>query len=692
MVSNMSEEPRRQGAAPDVVGEWLARLEVARRMCRLYDPEHRATMRARQQLWSATTRLPERELVVLVTPAGFELPGRSLGALAKASAHLASQLWRLGIKAVRVRPPVAADVVERLLRLLTDLTDRPSEEDRARVLEDEKELGGVDLLPVVMDGLVYVEDDEPGGAPPGDDALRSGGDGRMIRGGRGSGGVRRAGVAEGGVEVTSHGDGDAIDELLALLDRPPQEAGDGSDLLLAVERVFAGTGSRVHHGTARDAASVLDGTDELFEVGGAEDTRLRSASATPRSRSAVAPPRRVQVPASIPPGWRPPTGRGERSAGAPLEQSSFGQRRHETPESARVPAYHRHPLLRKTLATRPPGWPEQQLGDHAVRRHVDLILMAAHHLWPESEIAARAHDGLVRRYFERLELGEFEPAFAIAHDLVTAGDHRLPDRLAGEDGLEALLEALAVWGKEHRREVARIAGLLGVRLVPHIGRALATEERMSHRRRMLEMMLAIGAPAIPQVEAWLRDERWYVVRNGLFVLRHLKAPDLAAAAAPLSDHAEPKVAAEAIRCLAVAGDPRWRERFRELMGRHSSVARREAFTLASILRDDDLGRVLLQELARRKGLRLADDETLDLITALGRFPLPDVSEELRRLADLPNWRYPFRLTPVWEAVARAAAHQPSPAAEEILDRLARRRDPAAELARQVLARRQEEGA
>jgi HEAT repeat protein len=331
----------------------------------------------------------------------------------------------------------------------------------------------------------------------------------------------------------------------------------------------------------------------------------------------------------------------------------------------------------------------EALGDHGLRRHSELILLSIPSLWPDSPLARLAEERLVQRYFQRIELGEFRQAAEIVRDLGSvAGGSRILE-LAGPEGLDALLDALEVWGKEHRNEVAQVAVTLGVRLIPTILEALGSEEQLSRRRRMLEMALAIGKPALPYLRGKLEDERWFVVRNAVFLMRRLEDPDLSTTLSGLIDHDEPKVVAEVITALAGAGDTKWAVAFRRLFDRKDEASRREALTVASHLQHPELGRFLVKRLKKKGMLHIRDQETLDMIGVLGNYSEPEVIEELSRLASLPGWRYPFRLTHLWEAVAKAAARLSSPAGDQILTKIASQKDPSAELAAELLERRRE---
>jgi HEAT repeat protein len=78
---------------------------------------------------------------------------------------------------------------------------------------------------------------------------------------------------------------------------------------------------------------------------------------------------------------------------------------------------------------------------------------------------------------------------------------------------------------------------------------LATESNRSRRRRLLNFIVAQGPAVIPQVILYLNDERWYVVRNMIVLLRALKDQTSLPEMRKLARHPDLRVRMEAIKSL-----------------------------------------------------------------------------------------------------------------------------------------------
>ncbi len=201
------------------------------------------------------------------------------------------------------------------------------------------------------------------------------------------------------------------------------------------------------------------------------------------------------------------------------------------------------------------------------------------------------------------------------------------------------------------------------------------------------MVVAIGQPAIPHLHSSLSDSRWFVVRNALLLVRRLRDPELANRARELVNHDDPRVVAEAVLSLVAAGDVGWVHGLDRLLASEDPGWFHEGVALAAKIRHPEVGKRLVTLSRSKTGAALRQPETLELIEALGAFPSAEVEEELTRLIGLAQWRLPFRLTPVWEAAARAAAKLPDPMGPRLLTKLARQRDASGQLAKRLLTQR-----
>jgi HEAT repeat protein len=193
------------------------------------------------------------------------------------------------------------------------------------------------------------------------------------------------------------------------------------------------------------------------------------------------------------------------------------------------------------------------------------------------------------------------------------------------------------------------------------------------RRRVFDLLSALGADVVPEASRWLSDPNWYVVRNMIALLRAVSDRTSLAMIRRLTAHADLRVRLEALRSLLeldpTAGhehlltamadpDPRAATAAVELAGQHGGPTMLEP--LLRILGGWDVR-------GRRRPIRLA------ALQALGRVGRP---EALLRLA--PYFR--DRWLPFPSVVERRAAYEsllgyPPDARAALVERGHRSRDP-----------------
>jgi len=687
---------------------FLEQLELTRRLAVYYPADHPAFAEGRRRL-ETVLDLPPGEELVQIRPSGFFIGEDPLHRPGSPARRFAAQLFAAGLVGVVIRSPLAEGDMGSLLDAITALPSRPGPDDREAFLEATEGMSSFRFLPL--------------------DASRflSAGSGLISMAGRSLWEALVSGLTGGALGTSGEG-GLTPGEMARLV----EEAGDPTGFLeLLVEHLLRLLGRAEERGAMVEGLGLIGSAEEMVRALSPDRQRLAGRlmvqhAAPPDSLAARLPevlePRLVLdgVEALIAGGIAVPSAvqRLVYQLAAPISEASDPWRRRGIPVDPDTIERARTLLQRipdspaatpETAASEPEEpWsarPEiaraledgkpfsealaRSLGTGAVRGELTWILETV--MAPEAgfgpTVRTAAQARLADVYVEHVELGEFDAALGIADRLSRAGDETALGRLSGPEGLSALLEALATWGKEQRRAVLAIVHRLGERFVPAILERLAEEKGLSNRKRLLEMVVAVGAPAIPYLREELTDERWFVVRNAVMLLRRLKDPRLAEEVRPLLEHGNPKVVAEAVLGTVAAGGREWIRGLDRLLRSGDPAWIHEGLVLASKLRHREVGRRIVEFVRGRTGVSLRDPVVLEAIETLGYFEGEEVEAELRRLAGLSTWRTTFRLTPVWTAVARAAARIPGEGGTRILERLASQKDPSSELARKLLAQR-----
>ena len=223
------------------------------------------------------------------------------------------------------------------------------------------------------------------------------------------------------------------------------------------------------------------------------------------------------------------------------------------------------------------------------------------------------------------------------------------DRLARAEVLSVLAGGLGTPGAAPGAAV-RLVRLLGPGAIRELLRTLVEEPARTRRRRIFDLLTALGADVVPEATRWLSDPSWFVVRNMIALLRAVGDRTSLGTLRRLTAHADLRVRLEALRSLLeldpvaghdyllaamTAADPRAATAAVELAGQHGGPAVLEP--LLALLDPWDLR-------GRRRPVRLA------ALQALGRIGRPEALPRLARF-------FRERWLPFPPAAERRAAYE-----------------------------------
>ncbi len=490
------------------LGSFMAELEHARRVARYYPGDHPAVREAVDRLTASGEALPSGEYLIQVRPRGFFVGDEELHRPGHPARRLSTELFAGGIVAVVLGPPIPADDLGPLVDAVAALPTRPGPEERTALLEAVDGLAGVELIPLDVTRFVFgsgklgalagralwktLVADLTGGA------LAASGEGgldpqEMARL------VEAAGDPTGFLELL-------VEHLLRLLGAAEERQAmvEGFGLIRATQEMIRALSPQRRSLAARlmvqhaappeslaahlpevlDPQLVLEATEALLEAGISVPTAVQRLV-----YQLAAPPGEASDP------WR--------SRGVALDPQTVDRARlllqrlpglhHEPapvePLEENQPWHQSQPVTRAVQAAEGfRGKLEAGLSEVRVREELESLLEL---ILDDNggacgiDLRRRALESLADAYIEHLELGEFAAALRIAERLAGEDDDELLARLAGPEGLDVLLAALARWGKEHRRAVLAIANRIGERMVPAVLAKVAEERNLSVRKRLL---------------------------------------------------------------------------------------------------------------------------------------------------------------------------------------------------------------
>lgn len=288
-----------------------------------------------------------------------------------------------------------------------------------------------------------------------------------------------------------------------------------------------------------------------------------------------------------------------------------------------------------------------------------------------------------------LELGEYGQVLRI---LSQAASPQVPQRLrlalrdafSRREFLDEILSGLTIWGKPKYDQVSLLIQVIGRPFIEPLLDRLAEEESMSLRRFMMDRVLAFGEAARPALVDRLSDNRWYVLRNIIIMLRSLAPGQEAERLRPLLKHANGKVRQEALKSLLLAGDPiaqRLLLRDLDSSDRETQLA---ALNLVDHTSPPEVVHKLLQLLTIGGFSPVEYELKAACVQALAEIGRPEILPELAKLLSSRSLLGFKALNRLKQDIVRSLDRYPPTATLPLLERLAKGSDDLASLATEQL--------
>lgn len=661
-------------------------LETLRRSLRLYPPSHPALQPARQRIRARVLGLAdEGEAAVLsFGPDQLFWDGESVSLPEAAPAvRLVALLFHLGLAALRLHFPQACDGLPDLVGRIATLHEPPGESDRTYLLAEAASLSGVELVPLDLSGVQVVSPAAPvpprGSRPVWAELAR-----RLARDGAFplSGKIREGELTPG-----------IVLDLLATTSNPET----------LFDHLFMQLGEIVRAGPEARRQTAHSETREFFAelLRLLDPERQKLAVAVALRHLPVVGERDLWVSAELLLDAvelmlveRAPipdvVQRALHRLAAPLSEQ-----RPDMPEElaerarqllAQVPLTQLVDVTSLVAGDEPPpaGWEGatwvrefvSELGEEQIRLHLVRLLQETITLWPGEPVARRAAVRLAEELAAALDVGDVATAVRLAPLLAAASDSEA-QQVASEIGVPAAVRAFKAYDRRHHADLTAVLVALGESALPAVLAALADEESLAVRKRLLEVVARQGERAFPFLLPLLDDPRWFVVRNAAFLLRRLGHPDAAWLLKSRISGSQPKVLAEILKALVALQDPDWFTLLLQNLDSDDEERCRVALEVASRIRHPEVVGALLERLSPRIGGRLREPFSLELIHALGRLRDPAALPIMREILALRQWRYSFPLAPARREAAVAVARLEGPDAHALALELARSGDQAA---------------
>lgn len=167
-----------------------------------------------------------------------------------------------------------------------------------------------------------------------------------------------------------------------------------------------------------------------------------------------------------------------------------------------------------------------------------------------SEIAGMVNDFLeTGRFYEITDIYNTIYTHALAGRFREEASGMLEYSFYSGDALAKFINAFKVWGRHNREGVTRLAGVLKRRLTDPLLDALAEETDPAIRKFLLSVLSGFRTDVLSEAVRRLSDERWYVVRNMIYLIRECGGVKYLSQVRPLAKHEDKRIGMEAVKTL-----------------------------------------------------------------------------------------------------------------------------------------------
>jgi HEAT repeat protein len=206
--------------------------------------------------------------------------------------------------------------------------------------------------------------------------------------------------------------------------------------------------------------------------------------------------------------------------------------------------------------------------------------------------------------------------------------YHLRENYARREYLDEILNGLTIWGKPRYNDINLLITKIRSPFIEALLDKLATEENMSLRRFMMDRLIEMGPMTRVPISIRLNDDRWYVLRNLLIILRAHSDKSIISLIRPLAQHGNIRVRHEALSTLVMLHDAVSEKQLLRDLDSEDRETQFAAVSLSEKSRLPDIHKKLLALLSKGGLTQMEYELKSSVVKALG---------ELRRSESLPEF-------------------------------------------------------
>ena len=314
------------------------------------------------------------------------------------------------------------------------------------------------------------------------------------------------------------------------------------------------------------------------------------------------------------------------------------------------------------------------LDDHFVENQISNIIVRIMMQNDNPEQIKRLTDNLYEMFLYLLETGDYEQIINLieqssAPEIPPEACDRLRKTYTSQEYLNEMLIGLSTWGKLRYDDISNLIAMIGEPFIEVLLDRLAVEENLSLRRFLMDRIQEFGPLARNAMIARLSDERWFVLRNMIIMLRRLDDITILEHIWPLLRNGNQRVRQEALRACLFFSDPSAERQILHDMDCSDRETRLGAINLANKSRSDNVFKKLL-EIMEKPGFNSIECELKSAAAhALAEIGRPEALPVLAKLLASKSLLHPRLLTKLKTNVIRSMYLYPSAIVRPILSRL-----------------------
>lgn len=206
-----------------------------------------------------------------------------------------------------------------------------------------------------------------------------------------------------------------------------------------------------------------------------------------------------------------------------------------------------------------------------------------------------------------------------------------------------LIDAFKVWGRHNREGVIGLSIILKEYVINPLLDALSEEKDTSIRRFFLDVLCKFGSDVVPEAVKRLEDDRWYVIRNMLYLIRECNGSDFISHIRQFTKHNEKKVVLEAVKTLLYFKTPDSISYIKHYMLSKDTLLREQTVRLAGVYRVKEAVPYMIELLEKKDLFGAESFNKVSIVKALGDIGEPSALKILYKICDSNSLLYKSEL-------------------------------------------------